>query len=374
MENRFGDSARYVSQSGFEIEPGVVLNGEFEILEYVGKGGTARVWRARHLLGRFDVAVKLLNATRRDFDLGREEFHRLSLLHHPNVVRTFGMSMVDGHDQAFITMEFIDGPTVDELTGSDSDLDSGDVVSWLVQMVDVLKYLHSMRVFHKDIKPNNIVIDSSRIEPRAVLIDFNISHLGPEFGTPAYKCPTVGAASGWTWFADVWALALTFYEVLTKREVFAEKTAFDVALADPCPTSFPAGTFSALKMIIRGEGDDSSAPADYRGLFGLPSRASVNPILPAAVAEEYGITSRNQQFLTEAMLRRDPSTPRSKDVIVRSALHAANRPAGADMMRKLRAVFSQLKAREVVEYFGKGSKKARLTERFLGAIERAGEE
>jgi|GEM_PF-5345331 len=106
------NSARYVTRSGFRVEPGATLNGELEIREYVGKGGSARVWRARHLLGRFDVAVKLLNATRRDLDLGREEFHRLSQLYHPNVVRTFGMSMVDGHDQAFMTMEFIDGPTV----------------------------------------------------------------------------------------------------------------------------------------------------------------------------------------------------------------------------------------------------------------------
>ncbi len=359
-----------MTQTGFVAEVGAVVNGQFELLEYVGKGATARVWRARHLLGRFDVALKLLNATRHDFELGREEFHQLCNLYHPNVVRTFGMQLVEGHDQAFVTMEFVDGRTLDAMAHGKRREAPELVLQWLIQMVDVLQYLHSMRIIHKDIKPANIVLDEQRLEPRAVLIDFNISHLqSPDFGTPAYRCPGVEADRVWSPHSDVWALALTFYEVLVCREIFDRKTAFDVDLSgDECPPGFPAGVFGAIQGIIQGRGTDGEFAEGYRKLFDVESLDRAEIELSEEVAREFGVGSRNQRFLTLAMLNFDPEQPRSKDVILRHALHQSGRPASANEMRKLRPVFSQLKASGVLEYKGKGNKKAMLTEGFRKAV------
>ena len=360
--------ARYVTETGFVAEPGVVINDRYELVEPIGRGATAHVWSARHKYGRFTCAVKFMNCDRSAYKLGLDEFRLLSLVYHPNIVRTFDMGEIPGVYQAYITMEYVNGTSLAEYIGGEEPASAQEVVLWLKQMVDVLGYLHSPQcnLIHKDIKPANIVVEHGR----AVLIDFNISAAGTHLqGTRAYKCPTVTTEMRWSTYADIWALAVTFYEVLTSRRLFKGETSFDVGLDGACPTGCPPPTFDALRNIIHGAGRDAE-PDGYHQLFSLIEVDRALRDLPNEVLERYNLTSLNQRFLALALANVvDRRKPRSKDVIIRTALHAAKRPASAGAMKKLKPVFSQLKSRGVVEYRGKN--KAVLTEAFVTALDDA---
>ena len=352
---------RYTTETGFVAEAGTIVDRKYRLIEYIGEGGTATVWKAHHLYGEFPCVVKFMNADRAAFNAAKNEFKLLSSLFHPNIVRTYEMGELRDHNQAYISMEFLDGVPLSRFVTRKAAPPVPSVLhTWLSEMVAVLAYIHPHGLLHKDIKPANIMGGAYR----ATLIDFNISVQGTvAMGTRAYKCPTVDQEQRWSRFADVWALAVSFYEVLVGRFLWEHDPTFSVDLSkDICPDGFPAQTFAALQEVIRGQAGRDAEPEDYRSLFRLESRRKVWTELPKEVVEEFSITSRNQRFLTLAMLNQaDPTRPTSKNVIVANALRNAGLPAAASQVEKLRRVFSQLKSRAVVQYAGKGGKKAVLT-------------
>jgi serine/threonine protein kinase len=184
-------------------------------------------------------------------------------------------------------------------------------------------------------------------------------------GTQAWKCPTVTQDNRWTAFADLWALAVTFYEALTGAPLFQSSGRFDVELDRDCVKGFPQVTFEKIKAIIQGNVDHETPVEQYHELFGTSEGPAVLNEIPSELAERFSITSKRQTFLTLAMLNHHKMDQlRSKSVIIREALYASNQPAGQDAMRRYRAVFSQLKSTGVVEYGGKANKKAMLTQTF----------
>jgi len=147
--------------------------------------------------------------------------------------------------------------------------------------------------------------------------------------------------------------------------VFKKKTSYEISLQESCPQGFPKKTFKALKDIIRGTGQDCSAD-DYKALFCIEEQVIESIEIPSDVAEKYNISSKNQKFLTSFMINQlDPKKPKSKDAIIRDALKRASLPAGKEALKKLKPVFSQLKSKGVIEYYGKAGKKAVLKNNFL---------
>lgn len=363
---------RYITRTGTVAEPGAVIDGKYELIQAIGEGGTATVWSARHRLGRFPCVVKFMNRTRTAYELGLDEFRVLSNLYHPNIVRTFAIGVLEEHDHIYISMEFLDGSSLVPYAEGDEKSKPGEALIWLQQMVDVLAYIHrpELRIIHKDIKPANIMVGSMG----AKLIDFNIADAGtPMHGTAAYKCPSVEADMRWSRFADLWALAVTFYEVITGRPLFDHETSFDVHLEDSCPVGFPPRTFEALKAVIRGKGQDLATDQDrYHEMFRTDEKPTSWVEIPTLVAEQFKLTSRNQHFLTLALMNQvDSAGFRSKNAIIREGLRQANRPASEEAVKKLRAVYSQLKSRGVVDYGHTGGSAARLTEDFRTALSEA---
>jgi serine/threonine protein kinase len=348
----------------------VTIDRKYVLKDRLGKGGTAEVWRAQHLLGNFPCAVKIMFMQRQSFDLCGDEFRLLSMIYHPNVVRTFDMGFIAETDQAYLSMELISGRSWEDFR-EDAPTPT-QAIGWLRQLVSVLSYLHAAgtRVVHKDIKPANIVVEHAR----AVLIDFNIAgSLSPDFGTPAYKCPLVEQQRAWSAYADVWALALSFYELTTGAEVFADRTSFGVQLDHQRRVAVPDIVFEAVKLIIAGGGQDVP-PDRYSELFGLGRLPVAHRPIPDAVLAAFRVTSRNQTFLLRSLFDSlDPRVAVSKSVLVRSALRNAGLPGSAAVISRLLAVFTELKARGVVEYAGKGGSKARLTEAFTDAVRAAAE-
>ena len=355
-------SSRYITKCGFIAEPGLEIDNKYELIEPIGSGASCKVWSARNLYGDFKVAIKFLNSNIKAFELGKQEFSLLTQIQHPNIVRIFDMDEITNTDQAYISMEYLDGKTFCKMIEEREKLAPEVVMNYLKQLVSVLQYLRRILIKHKDIKPTNLMVSNNK----AMLIDFNIALTDNfAYGTQAYKCPSVDQEMRWDYYADVWALALSFYELLTLREIYESTTSYEIQLDESCPRGFPERTFKALKDIIHGAGQDCAAD-DYKILFCVEETVTEITGIPNDIAEKYSITSSNQNFLTLAMLNlTDPRKHKSKDVIVREALRSAGLPAGKEAIKKLRAVFSQLKTRGVLEYSGKGFKKAVLSNVFL---------
>jgi len=357
---------RYITECGFIAKPGNVIDNKYELIEPIGSGASCKVWSAINLYGEFKVAIKFLNSNKKAFELGKQEFKLLTQIQHPNIVRIFDMDEINGTDQAYISMEYLHGKTFGEIIEKKEMIAPEDVMRYLRQLVSVFQYLRRMLIKHKDIKPTNLMIRNDD----AMLIDFNISLTDNfTYGTKAYKCPSVNQNMRWDYYGDVWALALSFYELITFREVFEKNTSYEVSLEEACPPNFPEYTFQALKDIIHGAGQECSAD-DYKSLFCVEQTAKGFIEIPQGILENYNISSQNQKFLTSFMVNQlYPRKPKSKDAITRDALRNASLPASKDAMNKLKPVFSQLKSKGVLGYSGKGKKKAVLVDNFLNDLQ-----
>ena len=332
----------------FEPKEGASIENKYRLIEILGSGGFATVWRAEHLLGGFDVAIKLFNTEQCNFELASEEFKTLSTLYHPQIVRTFDMAKIINSDYAYISMEYVKGDTLYEYIKRKNKASAQNILDWLIEIINIISTLHksSLQVIHKDIKPSNIIISNNQLK----LIDFNLSGVEEYFlGTPQYKCPYVDEEFSWMRYADIWSTALTFYELLKGKFVFEKFTSFDCELDEKVPTGFPKEVFEALVSIIKGNGRDITCDK-YIDLFKLPEKTELITSIPEQIKEEFNITSRNHENLTIALLNlEDRDRGYSKPQIIREFFSEHNLPDRAVDITRLKPVFSQLNTRQVTE-------------------------
>jgi hypothetical protein len=207
--------------------------GDYELLEEIGRGGMGVVYRARHEeLGR-EVALKLLTAGVCHQPGGRDRFEQesqvLARLDHPGIVPVYGVGEDDG--QTYFAMKLIQGP---DLRARFAALREGlaEGVGVLVAVCRAVQFAHDRGIIHRDLKPANILQDS---EGAVFVTDFGLAYrldrdqgltaTGALVGTPAYMAPE--QITGETKIgpeADVWALGVILYELLTGRLPFQGET------------------------------------------------------------------------------------------------------------------------------------------------------
>ena len=206
-----------------KLEPGAEL-GQYQIVEEIGRGGMATVFRAHQPSLDRQVAIKVISealAGKRSF---RDRFHREALavarLRHPNIVAIYDYGQRD--ELAYFVAELIEGGTLAERLGAP--MAPAEVVKLLRPIAAALDHAHSQGVLHRDVKPANILIDKG---DRPMLTDFGIARItvhqprltlaGGIFGTPEYMAPEQCAGHDVTAAADIYALAAIGYEMLTGR-------------------------------------------------------------------------------------------------------------------------------------------------------------
>jgi serine/threonine protein kinase len=222
----------------------------YTLLEPIGHGGMAVVYRARQdSLDRI-VAVKILSenlaASNEFLERFRREARTAANLRHPNVITVFDFGQ-DERGVPYLVLEFIEGPTLADLM--DTGLDDSRVPELLDQIAAGLDYAHGRGVIHRDIKPGNVLMTE---DGRAVLADFGLAWLlegahltltGGVIGTPEYMAPEQASGEGIDHRADVYALGVVLYEMLVGERPFVAETPIGVLLQhlqDPPPSVLEA--------------------------------------------------------------------------------------------------------------------------------------
>lgn len=208
--------------------------GNYRVLEVIGQGGMARVYKAhQENLGR-DVAIKVLPpwyaADRSFVERFNMEARLVARLSHPNIVTVHDANELNGH--LYIVMQLVDGGTLkhrmDKLQHERRIMDPSEVVSIFSQLADALFYAHEQGIIHRDIKPVNVLMERGG---RPILSDFgiakvlastqaNLTRPGAGVGTPEYMSPEQcqgGAVDG---RADIYALGVMLFEAQTGRTPF----------------------------------------------------------------------------------------------------------------------------------------------------------
>lgn len=201
------------------LEP-VLVNDRYRIVRKIGRGGMGAVYEAVDERLNVTVALKECNASEEELrvQFGREARLLASLKHRalPGVFDYF----TDG-EKAFLTMEFVDGPTLAEvLHGQDGPFAPARVIVWADQLLDVLVYLHGhdRQVIHRDIKPHNLKLTSSG---EVVLLDFGLAKSEGDTGcsvhgfTRRYSPLEQIRDEGTSERSDLYALGATLYQLLT---------------------------------------------------------------------------------------------------------------------------------------------------------------
>lgn len=153
--------------------PGDIIGGMYQIIDEIGKGGVGIIYRAYHLNLQKYVVVKKIKDHFAGILEARGEVDILKSLHHSNLPQVYDFLQVG--NEIYTVMDFIEGHDLKYYIDRGYNFEESTLWQWLVQLCDVLEYLHDHKILHLDIKPANIMLTP---EGKLYLIDFNISLAG----------------------------------------------------------------------------------------------------------------------------------------------------------------------------------------------------
>lgn len=292
----------------------------YKIIAEIGRGGMARVYRAVDtVLGR-QVALKVLApqlANDPEFSARfRREGKIVAALQHPHIVTLFDVGETDGIQ--YLAMDFIDGRSIYAVI-RERDALPGETVAVIIRAVaSALDYAHSRGAIHRDIKPQNILIDTNG---RILLTDFGISlsnddesgrltRTGLFMGTPEYMSPEQVSGNNVDYRTDLYSLAVTAYEMFSGDIPFRGNTP-DLIVAHaqkPAPLlpadklGLPEGLIAVIdKALAKNPDDRYQSGAEFSAAIDavfaeLPS-TTMSSSLVAGLATPSGASPRATQFI-----------------------------------------------------------------------------
>lgn len=248
----------------------------YRVLEQLGQGGFARVYRAEQEQTRRIVALKILDLDAAEDEEQRERrrkrFWRETALcadlHHPHIVGLLDRGETDG-GALFAAYAYVPGETLAAYLRRWGALSAPETGELMGQVLDALACAHASGVIHRDLKPDNIMVTQTGSRPHAVVLDFGIGALTEEarrgdyreltltreaVGTPAYAAPEQLRGAPPTPKSDVYAWALVFLECLTGEPTVSGDSLAEVIRRqlDPAELALPAGLVSTpLGALLR---------------------------------------------------------------------------------------------------------------------------
>ena len=252
--------------------------GRYALAEMVGRGGFATVWRARSLKGILrgkDVAVKVIpvySAGERSRAL--REGQIAEGLRHKNIVET--LEVIPGDHEIYLVTEYVNGMPLHEAAKSYS---VEEIVNSLTQILEALVYAHAQGIIHRDIKPQNALVDA---RGRVKLTDFGVAfragdtrltRVGFAVGTPGYIAPEVLDGADPTALTDIYAVGATARTLLAHQpyEPTPRLKEFVDRATSPNPAHRPQSAWAAVKLLTgRKAPRGSVSPALREGTERLP--------------------------------------------------------------------------------------------------------
>ena len=220
------------------LTKGQKINDRYEIIKTIGEGGMANVYLAEDTILERKVAIKVLRGDLSNDEKFIRRFKREALsvsnLSHPNIVEVYDVGEEDGN--YYIVMEYIEGKTLKQLLQKRGALTLTEVIDIMSQLTDGLAHAHEAYIIHRDIKPQNIMIeDNGRIK----ITDFGIAmalnstqltQTNSVMGSVHYLPPEQANGKGSTVKSDIYSLGILMYELLTGSVPFKGDTAVEIAL------------------------------------------------------------------------------------------------------------------------------------------------
>jgi eukaryotic-like serine/threonine-protein kinase len=237
---------------------GVLVAGRYRLAELVGRGATARVWRARDELLDRDVAVKQIDQAHSH---GAVEARLTARVRHPHVVVVHDVVVHDGSD--WLVMDYHRGPSLAAvLSGGTRRLPPPVVAALGLQLLAALRAVHAAGVVHGDVKPANLLLGE---DGRVVLVDFGIAETaggdpahparraGHVVGSPAFMPPELVRGEAPQPSADLWSLGATLYTAVEGHPPFPQVEAvptLTAVLHDPPKPARRAGRLQPLLALL----------------------------------------------------------------------------------------------------------------------------
>ncbi|MGI8945293.1 MAG: Stk1 family PASTA domain-containing Ser/Thr kinase [Thermoleophilaceae bacterium] len=220
-----------------DVAQDTVIDGRYRVLERIGSGGMADVYRAEDThLGR-EVALKMLHrrfAQDAEFvERFRREAKAAAGLQHPNVVAVYDRGEHDG--TYYIAMECLRGRTLKDVVVNEAPVDQSRAIDLGIQILQAAGFAHRNGVIHRDFKPHNVILDEGA---NAKVTDFGIARAGASemtetgsiMGTAQYLSPEQAQGHPVTASSDLYSIGVVLYELLTGRLPFDGDSAVSIAL------------------------------------------------------------------------------------------------------------------------------------------------
>ncbi|MFJ8068794.1 Stk1 family PASTA domain-containing Ser/Thr kinase [Peribacillus sp. NPDC096447] len=284
------------------------INGRYKLIEMVGGGGMANVYLARDMILDRDVALKIL---RMDFNNDEEFIKRFNReaqsatsLAHPNIVSIYDVGEEDSI--YYIVMEYVDGFTLKQYIQKYYPIPVDEALDIMRQITAAISHAHHNGIIHRDIKPQNILIDK---EGTVKITDFgialalsatNITQTNAVLGSVHYLSPEQARGGMANKKSDIYSLGIVMFELLTGRLPFSGESAVSIALKHlqsetPSPKRWNSEIPQSVEnIILKATAKDSYYRYESVDSMEDDIRTSLNPErsneLPFAIPEDHDAT------------------------------------------------------------------------------------